>query len=137
MSAGARPPRPTPAMRGFGDFVGTRTVAIKPNWGMVEIDLDAWHLNGLPTVHGGVVLTLLDHACGAALTWGSGEEVGKAGVTLALSTSFLRGAQGGRLFGIGRCVKRGRSIAFCEAHVEDETGEPIARANGSFKLVAR
>lgn len=134
MSAGVSPPKPTPAMRGFGDYVGARTVAVRPNWGMVEIDLEPWHLNGLPTVHGGVVLTLLDHACGAALTCGSGRELGKAGVTLSLGASFLRGARGGKLVGIGRCVKRGRSIAFCESHVEDEAGEVIARASASFRL---
>ena len=135
MSAGATPPVPTPEMRGFGDYVGTRTLAVKPDWGLVELDLDDWHLNGLPTVHGGVILTLLDHACGAALTYGSEKSLGKAAVTLSLSTSFMRGVQGGKLFGVGRCVQRGRSIAFCESHVENEAGEMIAKASGSFKLI--
>lgn len=129
------PPAPTPEMRGFGDYVGTRTIAVRPNWGLVKLDLGDWHLNGLPTVHGGVVLTLLDHACGAALTYGSDKDLGKAGVTLSLSASFMKGVQGGKLFGIGRCLQRGRSIAFCEAHVENDRGEWIARASGSFKLL--
>lgn len=135
MTTTAEPPVPTPEMRGFGDYVGTRTLAVRPNWGLVELDLAAWHLNGRPTVHGGVVLTLLDHACGAALTYGSEKALGKAAVTLSLSASFLHGAETGKLFAIGRCLRRGRSIAFCEAHVEDEAGELIARASGSFKLI--
>ncbi len=135
MSATAIPPVPTPEMRGFGDYVGTRTLAVKPNWGLVELDLGDWHLNGLPTVHGGVILTLLDHACGAALTYGSQKSLGTAAVTLSLSASFMRGAQGGKLFAVGRCLRRGRSVAFCEAHVETETGEMIARGSGNFKLI--
>lgn len=129
------PPVPTPDMRGFGDYVGTRTIAIRPNWGLVELDLDAWHLNGIPTVHGGVLLTLLDHACGAALTHGSDKALGRAAVTLSLNASFVRGVTGGKIFGIGTCVKRGRSIAFCDAQVEDETGRLIAKASGSFKMM--
>lgn len=128
-------PGSTPDMRGFGDFIGARTVAVRPNWGMAKLDLADWHLNGVPTAHGGVILTLLDHSCGAALTHGSGKELGKAAVTISLSASFMRTSQSGTLFGIGRCIKRGRSIAFCEAVVENEDGEIIAKASGSFKLI--
>lgn len=135
MTAAVSPPIPTSDMRGFGDYIGTRTIAIKPDWGLVELDLAPWHLNGLKTSHGGVILTLLDHACGAALTFRSDKGLGKAGVTLSLNASFIRGVQSGKLFAEGRCIRRGRSIAFCEAHVENEAGEMIARGSGSFKLI--
>ncbi|MEQ3679918.1 PaaI family thioesterase [Pseudophaeobacter sp.] len=130
-----KPPVPTAQMRGFGDYVGTRTVTVKPDWGLVELELSDWHQNGIPTVHGGVLLTLLDHACGASLTYGSERSLGTAAVTLSLSASFLKASKGGKLFATGRCVRRGRSIAFCEAEVEDETGAVIARATGSFKMM--
>jgi len=125
----------TTTIRGFGDYVGTRTVAIRPNWGMATLDVEDRHLNGLKVVHGGVLLTLLDHACGAALTHGSGKELGKAAVTISLNASFLRSATGGTLFGVGRCIKQGRSIAFCESVIEDDTGTEIAKASASFKLM--
>jgi len=123
------------AIRGFGDFVGTRTVANRPNWGMATLEIEPRHLNRLDIVHGGVILTLLDHACGAALTHGSSKELGKAAVTVSLNATFLRAARSGKLYGIGRCIKRGQSIAFCEAVIEDETGAAIAKASGSFKLI--
>ncbi len=51
--------------------------------------------------------------------------------TLEMKTSFLRPALPGRLVGIGRVVKWGRSIAFLEGELYDDQGRLLAKATST------
>jgi acyl-coenzyme A thioesterase PaaI-like protein len=41
----------------------------------------------------------------------------------------------GRLLGTGRLVHRTASLAFCDATVEDDQGQLVAQATGTFKYL--
>ncbi len=88
--------------------------------------------NNFQAVHGGVVMTMLDGVMSSAALSKSGFT--RAVVTVDMSTSFLKPARG-RLVAHGQTVGGGRSICFCEARIEDEAGDLVARAMGTFKYV--
>jgi uncharacterized protein (TIGR00369 family) len=87
--------------------------------------------NSLGTAHGGVILTLLDVAlCTAARTL----HPDSAGViTIDLSTSFIGGGTGPRLFAEARVLKNGRSIIFAEGEALNEDGSLVAKAVGTVR----
>jgi uncharacterized protein (TIGR00369 family) len=52
--------------------------------------------------------------------------------TLEMKTSFLRPAPiGGKLRGVGRVVKWGKTIAFTEGEIFDAEGRLLAKASGT------
>jgi uncharacterized protein (TIGR00369 family) len=88
--------------------------------------------NNFHNLHGGVIMTMLDGAMSSAALSRSGFQ--KAVVTIEMSTAFLKPARG-RLVAHGQASGGGRSICFCEARIEDESGDLVARAMGTFKYV--
>src|SRR5258708_19446236 len=82
--------------------------------------------NSIGTVHGGVILSLLDVAfCTAARTTHP-ESTGV--VTIDLSTSFIGGGAGARLYAEARVLKDGKSMTFVEAEAKNEDGALVAKA---------
>ena len=77
-------------------------------------------------------MTMLDGAMSSAAL--SRSDFKKAVVTIEMSTAFVKPGRG-RLVAHGQAVGGGRSICFCEARLEDESGDVIARAMGTFKYV--
>jgi uncharacterized protein (TIGR00369 family) len=56
-------------------------------------------------------------------------------VTIDLSVSFLAAAKPGLLYGEGRVVQRGKTIAFLEAQLSDPDGRVVARSTASARVV--
>ncbi|MGE5131183.1 MAG: PaaI family thioesterase [Sphingomonadaceae bacterium] len=97
----------------------------------LSLSLAPQFTNSLGTAHGGVILTLLDVAlCTAARTL----HPDSAGViTIDLSTSFIGGGTGPRLFAEARVLKNGRSIIFAEGEALNEDGSLVAKAVGTVR----
>ena len=93
-------------------------------------------VNHIGIAHGGVVMTLLDVAMAHAIraTDPALLDGGPALVTIEMKTSFLRPGNG-RLRAVGRVLRKGASMAFCEGSVFDDAGELVAHATGTFKLI--
>lgn len=88
--------------------------------------------NSLGTVHGGVILSLLDVAlCTAARTLHP-ESVGV--VTIDLSTSFIGGGSGARLIVEARVLKDARTMSFVEAEAKNEDGSLVAKAIATVRV---
>jgi uncharacterized protein (TIGR00369 family) len=88
--------------------------------------------NSLGTVHGGVIMSLLDVAlCTAARTLHP-ESVGV--VTIDLTTSFIDGAQGKKLIADARVLRDGRSMSFVEAEAKNEDGSLVAKAIATVRV---
>lgn len=88
--------------------------------------------NNFGNVHGGVLMTMLDGAMSSAALSHSGFT--QAVMTIEMSTQFHQPGRG-RLVAHGKASRAGRSICFCEAHIEDESGATVAKAVGSFKYM--
>lgn len=88
--------------------------------------------NSLGTAHGGVIMSLLDVAlCTAARTLHP-DSIGV--VTIDLSTSFIGGATGAKLFAEARVMKDGRSMSFVEAEAKNDDGSLVAKAIATVRV---
>jgi uncharacterized protein (TIGR00369 family) len=91
--------------------------------------------NSLGTVHGGVIMSLLDVAlCTAARTLHR-DSVGV--VTIDMSTSFIGGGSGARLVAEARVLKDGRTMSFVEGEARNEDGSLVAKAIATVRVRLR
>lgn len=85
-------------------------------------------------IAGGVVTTLLDHACGQAVHTGLTEF--KTIATLDLRIDYMRPAKVGKdIYARAHCYKVTRSVAFVRAVAyDDDPEDPVAAAQAAFML---
>ncbi|MFN2644663.1 MAG: PaaI family thioesterase [Burkholderiales bacterium] len=89
--------------------------------------------NSLGTVHGGVIMSLLDVAlCTAARTLHP-ESVGV--ITINLSTSFIGAGNGTKLIAEARVLKDGRSMSFVEGEAQNADGTLVAKAVATVRVL--
>jgi uncharacterized protein (TIGR00369 family) len=87
--------------------------------------------NSFQIAHGGVVMTLLDFAMGAAARSTIDQPLGA--MTIDMTVSFLRPSVG-KIVVEGTVLKAGKNINYCEAVVLNEAGEVTAKSSGTFIL---
>ncbi|WP_440531606.1 PaaI family thioesterase [Variovorax sp. YR566] len=125
-----RLPRPPTA-----ELFGQRVLGFDKEKGTIRMSFvatDAF-LNPAGAVQGGILVAMLDDTMGPALWVMNGEET--YSVTIDLSVSFLAAAKPGLLYGEGRVVQRGKTIAFLEAQLSDPDGRIVARSTASARVV--
>lgn len=96
----------------------------------------AAHRNPLGTVHGGVAMTLLDSAAGAAVH--STLEAGSGYATLETNVNLVRAVRPttGPLLAEGTVVHRGTTIATAESRLVDADGKLYAHATSTCMILA-
>lgn len=87
--------------------------------------------NSFGIAHGGVIMTLLDFAMGAAAR--STTDIPLGAMTIDMTVSFLRPSVG-KIAVEGAILKSGKTINYCEAIVLNEAGEITAKSSGTFML---
>jgi len=91
--------------------------------------------NSLGTVHGGVIMSLLDVAlCTAARTLHP-ESLGV--ITINLTTSFIGAGSGDRLIAEARVLKDGKSLSFVEAEAKNADGGLVAKAVATVRVLKK
>ena len=119
--------------------LGIRTLSVEPGVATLTVPYRP-ELVGDPdtgVIAGGVVTTLLDHACGQAVYMAMTEPTSIA--TLDLRIDYMRAAEPGLdIFARAHCYKLTRSIAFVRATAYDRDSEdPVATAQAAFMLGTR
>jgi uncharacterized protein (TIGR00369 family) len=124
MIRGELPLPPIMATLGFDQI----TPQVEPGKVTFFLDAKEFHYNGIGSVHGGVICTLLDSALGCTV-----ESMLPAGVgytTLELKVSFLRPLT--KNTGVVRCegavLSLGRTVATAEGRMLDDKGKLYAHA---------
>jgi uncharacterized protein (TIGR00369 family) len=88
--------------------------------------------NSIGTVHGGVIMSLLDVAlCTAARTLHP-DSIGV--ITIDLSASFIGGGSGDKLIAEARVLKDGRSMSFVEAEAKNADGSLVAKSIATVRV---
>jgi uncharacterized protein (TIGR00369 family) len=125
MRDGELPPPPVMEMIGMG--------GLEADEGRVTFYLDPqeFHYNPLGSVHGGVISTLLDSACGCSVHTTLPAGVGYT--SLDLNVKFLRAVtvDSGRLTVTGQVLQKGRRTALAEARMTDGRDRLVAHATSS------
>jgi uncharacterized protein (TIGR00369 family) len=102
--------------------------------GVVGVTLDSRQelTNSWGSVHGGVLMTLLDVALASAGR--SLDETCNGALTVEMKVNFIAAAFG-TVHGEGRAQRAGRSLIFSEGELTAEDGTLLAKATGTFKLL--
>jgi uncharacterized protein (TIGR00369 family) len=102
--------------------------------GIVRLRLDprAELANSWGSVHGGVLMTLLDVALASAGR--SLDDTCNGALTVEMKVNFIAAANG-PVIGEGRAQRAGRSLIFSEGELRSEDGTLLAKATGTFKLL--
>jgi len=116
----------------FVEHLGIRI--LEKSEGLVKLRLDPRPelANSWGSVHGGVLMTMLDVAlasAGRAL-----DENCNGALTVEMKVNFIAAATG-TVLGEGRAQRAGRSLIFSEGELRGEDGVLLAKATGTFKLL--
>ena len=112
--------------------LGFRIVAVSQADKSVEVEFEARPellLNPMKQVQGGYLCAMLDECMSVACMVASG--MTHVAPTAEMKTTFFRPAQPGKLKGVGRVAKWGRTIAFTEGELYDAEGRLLAKATGT------
>ncbi len=124
--------RPTSAGGPFGKEVGPFYLKGGELDFRIGLRIETRHINPNGVVHGGVFMTMADHAGSMAIYRSLPEKAPFA--TISLNCDFLAPARAGDwIEGWGEVVRRTRTLAFANATIE-LAGQPIVRASGIWKL---
>ena len=97
----------------------------------ISLEIRPEYENSFGIAHGGVIMTLLDFAMGAAAR--STTDIPLGAMTIDMTVSFLRPSVG-KIAVEGTILKPGKTINYCEAIVLNEAGEITAKSSGTFML---
>lgn len=85
-------------------------------------------------VHGGAIAALADVTVMAAAWAGVEAADSLRGVTTSMAIQFLAPARAADLIGVGRVLRRGRTLVNCDVDVVTQDGEPVAKAIATYKV---
>jgi uncharacterized protein (TIGR00369 family) len=116
----------------FVEHLGIRI--IEKGDGVVRLRLDprAEFENSWGSVHGGVLMTMLDVALASAGR--SLDARCNGALTVEMKVNFIAAASG-PVLAEGRAQRAGRSLIFSEGELTSEDGTLLAKATGTFKLL--
>ncbi|HYB36191.1 MAG TPA: PaaI family thioesterase [Mycobacterium sp.] len=85
-------------------------------------------------VHGGAIATLADLTVMAAAWCGVEAPPELRGVTVSMALDFIAPARRTDVIGVGRVLRRGRSLVNCEAEIVDPQDRLTAKALATYKV---
>jgi acyl-CoA thioesterase len=123
--------------RHVGDLLGMEKVVDAGASGRAIIHyrarMDMCHSGGI--VQGGFVTGWIDAAM-AHVVMAQSEDAANP-LSLEIKVSFLRPATPGLIIAEAWIERRGKSVAFLEGLIRNETGEVLAKASSTMKLVQK
>jgi uncharacterized protein (TIGR00369 family) len=115
----------------FAMHLGCEVVEWIPGKAVVTLEITDTLKNRRGDAHGGVTASLLDAALGVACRSHSEDWVSEGTVTLNLQY-IVPGR--GILRAEGRLLRAGRTVAFVEGEVRDQSGAIVAKATATYKI---
>jgi uncharacterized protein (TIGR00369 family) len=117
------------------ELLGWEMVHARPTEGWVRIRFEGkpQFRNPAGYIQGGLLAAMLDDTMGPAVF--AMTEGALYTATIDMNVSYIAPGRVGPLYGEGRVVHLGKSVAFLEAELRDETGLLIARATSSARLI--
>lgn len=124
---------PVPGLSPYAEWFGLQITHSDARSAEVRLQVQAHHLNKFGNGHGGVCLSLADHACGALLASLAAHEFY---ATVTLNSAFYRPVTVGELTATAHLMARTRSTAHIEATLIQH-GQCVFKASGSFAIRPR
>jgi uncharacterized protein (TIGR00369 family) len=118
----------------FVTKVGIVADVLEPDHVRLRLPWDPSNVTIGDMVHGGAIATLADLTVMAAAWSGAPAPQSLRGVTVSMALDYLAPARSTDLIGVGRVLRRGRSLVNCEADVVLPSGELVAKAIATYKI---
>ena len=114
----------------YAEWFGIRVVSADTEAAQLKMQVLPHHLNTFGSGHGGVCLSLADHACGALLG-----QIAKGSffATVTLNSAFFLPVSEGELLATATLNARTKTTAHIEASVTQQ-GKLLFKASGSFAI---
>ena len=119
---------------GFHNMLGYRQVSWEENEAVIELEIQADHLNLGGVIHGGVLTSLLDIAMAEAGTYCPYPGRMRKAITLSLTTTFTGQASEGLVRAVGIRRAGGTRIYNSTMEVFDEKDTLLALGEATFRL---
>lgn len=119
---------------GFHSLLGYSQASWEENEAVIELELQARHLNLGGVIHGGVLTSLLDIAMAQAGTHCPHPGRMRKAITLSLTTTFTGQCSSGVIRVTGRKRAGGTRIFNSTGEVHDDQGNLLAIAEGTFRI---
>ncbi|MCQ4287804.1 PaaI family thioesterase [Pseudomonas stutzeri] len=119
---------------GFHQVLGYRQVSWSENEAVIELDVQACHLNMAGVLHGGVLTSLLDVVLAEAGTYCPYPGRVRKAMTLVLNTTFTGQCSGGVIRAIGKRRAGGNRIFNSSGEVRDQDDRLLAIGEATFRL---
>lgn len=124
---------PPKALMGYHELLGMHVVEWQEGRAVVELTIEAKHLNRSGNVHGGVLASMLDSALSLAGLHCDVPGNVRRGMTLSLTTTFVGPARQGVLRATGTLRGGGQKTYMTSGEIVDETGSLVAMGEGAFR----
>jgi uncharacterized protein (TIGR00369 family) len=128
---GRKPPPPAAATLGF------KLLEVDETQGTIRVQFEGKQefANPMGVIQGGFLTAMLDETLGPALVATLDKD--SFAPTIELKVNFIRPAPLGKVIGEGRVVARGGSIAFLAGELRSESGELLATASATARIVTQ
>ena len=118
----------------FMQHIGIELTVIGEGHVEAELEIAQIHYQQFGRIHGGVIATIADIAAGFAAYTLVPEN--SHVVTGEIKVSYLRAGRGSKIKAVGKVIKPGRNMSFCEAEVwSSENGSEVLIAKASTSMV--
>ncbi|MEH6630907.1 MAG: PaaI family thioesterase [Halopseudomonas aestusnigri] len=119
----------------FGQHIGYSLTEWSEGQATVSLTIDECHQNRAGIMHGGVLATLIDTACGYAIIHNPDPAKQRKAVTLSLSTQFTAAANvGDHLKATGVLKGGGKHIKFLSCEVRNQSGQLVGQGEAVMKI---
>lgn len=122
-----------PGLSPYAEWFGLKITHTDAQSAEVKLQVQPHHLNKFGNGHGGVCLSLADHACGALLATIAADEFY---ATVTLNSAFYLPVTTGELVATAELMARTRSTAHIEATITQH-GKRLFKASGNFAIRPR
>jgi uncharacterized protein (TIGR00369 family) len=113
-------------------LMGLIPESIGPGQARTRLPWRADLVNSRGDIHGGTLMSVLDFTLSAAARGHAPKELGMA--TIDMTTSFLSPGNSDLVID-ARCLRVGASIAFAEGEIRNTSGEIVAKASATFRVL--
>src|SRR5882757_3504019 len=110
-----------------GEVLDGNEVRLRMPWDPTNVTLG-------DMVHGGAIAALADVTVMAAAWAGVVEAQSLRGVTTSMAMQFLAPARATDLIGVGRVLRRGKTLVNCDVDVVTPDGSAVAKAIATYKV---
>jgi acyl-CoA thioesterase len=110
----------------FAQHTGIELLRVEKGKAWAKMEIQALHLNGAKTVHGGAIFTLADFAFAVA-----SNSHGKLAMGINTSTSFINPATEGTLFAEATEIAQNSKLGLYQVRITDQDARLIAQFQGT------